>query len=77
MIRKKAGLPLLKKDKNGDIVILFNKNLYRLSLIRDIIGSIEGMHLDTSLKSYFQVKLKTKDPKKGLEFCNYLFSEHR
>ena len=70
-------LPFLKKDKNGNTIILFHRNLYHLSVIKNIISGTEGVCLDTSLKRHFQVKIKTKDPKKGLEFCNYLFSEHR
>lgn len=70
-------IPLLKKDKNGNIVILFHKDLYRSSIISDIVNSVEGICLDTSLKKYFRLKLETKDSKKALDFCNYLFSEHR
>jgi len=72
-----AKIPFLKKDKNGNIIILLRKNLYSFSIIRDIIKSVEGVHLNPSLKEYFRIKLETKDFKKGLEFCNYLFSEHR
>ncbi len=70
-------LSLLKKDRNGNTIILFHKSIYRLPIIKDITSSVEGISLNTSLKEYFQVKLKTKDSKKVLEFCNYLFSEHR
>ena len=72
-----AKIPFLKKDKNGNIIILLRKNLYSYSIIRGIVKSVEGVHLKSSLKEYFRIKLETKDFKKGLEFCNYLFSEHR
>ena len=72
-----AGIPLLKKDKNGNIIIFFHKSLYRYSVISDLLNSVEGICLDASLKKYFRLKLETKDSQKALGLCNYLFSEHR
>lgn len=73
---KMAKIPPLKKDKLGNIMILFHKDLYRLCIIKDIIKSIGGIHIDFGLKKYFRLKLETKNFKKALDFCNYLFSEH-
>lgn len=70
-------IPLLKKDKNGNIIISFHKNLYHSPIIRDVIKSIDGVRMDSGSKRYFRLRLETKDFKRALEFCNYLFSEHR
>ncbi len=71
-----AGIPLVKKDKNGNIVIFLQKDIYRFSIIRDIVKSVDDVRIKPGLKGYFCMELGTKDFKKGLEFCNYLFSEH-
>ena len=75
MAKKMMQFPL-KKDKYGQITILFHKNLYRLSIIRSIVKDIEGVDLDSNFKNYIRLKLKTNDSKKVLEFCNYLLSKH-
>jgi len=72
-----AKIPLLKKDKDGNTIISIHKNLYRSPIIRDAMNSIDGIRMDSGSKRYFRLKLETKDLKRALEFCNYLFSEHR
>lgn len=72
-----AKIPLLKKDKNGKIVILLHKDIYRSSIISNIVNSIDGIRVDISSRKHFRVRLETKNTKKALNFCNYLFSEHR
>lgn len=72
------GNPLLKiNNRKKSTSIYLSKTIYSLKKIRVSIKGVEGVELVSDPEKYYCVVLQTICQKEVLNFCNYLFSEHR
>ncbi|MCF7916191.1 MAG: hypothetical protein K9L61_00245 [Candidatus Omnitrophica bacterium] len=68
---------LIKINKKGNASLYLHKRIYSSKKIAKSIKDIEGANMDAVLGNYYRLVLETNKQKEILEFCNFLFSEHR
>lgn len=69
--------PLKLNSKKSNTSLYLNKDIYSFNKVKKAFKEVGNIDEIVVLKRYYRLDLQTTKRGDVLEFCNYLFTEHR